>query len=96
MNNITPLERVRKVYKDKVDNFEKYSVGTSIRDEQEQEIVENLDEIQVSSSDLKNKRNKNGEPSKYVRKYGGEVGKVLNDFQYRVQLSKKSMEIDNM
>ena len=96
MNNITPLERVRKVYKDKVDNFEKYSVGTSIRDEQEQEIAENLDEIQVSSSDLKNKRNKNGEPSKYVRKYGGEVGKVLNDFQYRVQLSKKSMEIDNM
>jgi hypothetical protein len=98
MNNISPLERVRKVYKDKVDNFEKYSIGSSIREEQEQEekIVEKLEEIEVSSSDLKNKRDKNSEPSKYVRKYSGEVSKILNDHQYRVQLSKRSMEIDNM
>ena len=35
---VTPLERIRKVYKDKVDSYEKFSLGALRKKEKDQNI----------------------------------------------------------
>ncbi len=99
MNSITPLERIRKVYKDKVDGFEKFSIGAINKqlceeEEKDNELLEQND-VEVSAEELKAKRDIKFN-SAFMQSYSSSVAKNLIDHQYRVRLSTKSMEVDNM
>lgn len=99
MNSITPLERIRKVYKDKVDAHEKSAYGVINRqlyeeEEKDNQLLEQA-ELEVSAEELKAKRDIKFN-SAFMQSYSSSVAKNLTDHQYRVRLSNKSMEVDNM
>jgi hypothetical protein len=99
MNSITPLERIRKVYKDKVDAFDKSAFGTINKQLHEEEEKDNQlleqEDIEVTAEELKAKRDTKFN-SAFMQSYANSVSKSLTDHQYRVRASGKSMEIDNM
>jgi hypothetical protein len=115
MTSVTPLERIRKVYKDKVDAHEKFSIGNISKEMEQMEQIEqmeqmeqmgqqmdeieekyNLEEIEVSAEELKAKRDIKFN-SAFMESYSTQFSlKNLNEHQYRIRLSNKSMEVDNM
>ena len=99
MNSITPLERIRKVYKDKVDAFDKSAYGAINKQLHEEEEKDNKlleqEDIEVTAEELKAKRDAKFN-SAFMHSYANSVSKSLTDHQYRVRVSGKSMEIDNM
>ena len=98
-SSITPLDRIRKVYKDKVDAFDKSSFGTINKQLHEEEEKDNKyleqEEVEVTAEELKAKRDTKFN-SAFMQTYSNSVAKTLTDHQYRVRVSGKSMEIDNM
>ena len=99
MNSITPLERIRKVYKDKVDAFDKSAYGVINKQLHEEEEKDNQQlqqgEVEVTAEELKAKRDIKFN-SAFMQSYGNNVAKNLTEHQYRVRASGKSMEVDNM
>ena len=99
MNTVTPLERIRKVYKDKVDAHEKSSFGIINKQMNEEEEKDNQllqqNNVEVSAEELKAKRDIKFN-SAFMQSYSNSIVKNLTDHQYRVRLSNKSMEVDNM
>ncbi len=98
-SSVTPLERIRKVYKDKVDAFDKSAYGAINKQLHEEEEKDNQQlqqgEVEVTAEELKAKRDTKFN-SAFMQSYSNTVAKSLTDHQYRVRASGKSMEVDNM
>ncbi len=96
--SVTPLERIRKVYKDKVTASEKFTYSSIHRqqyvDEQKDIEMLNEDDIEITAEDLKAKRDLKYQNA-YLHALSGQVANKLGDFQYRVRGSSKSLEVDN-
>jgi hypothetical protein len=106
---VTPLERIRKVYKDKVDSYEKFSLGALRKKEKDQnkelnrENVENdeneleqlVEDVEITAEQLKSKRDKNYQ-NPGISARNNDLVKINSEFQYRIRGSGKSVEVDNM
>ena len=98
-STVTPLERVRKVYKDKINSFEKtsYSHFNKMKVEEEKKDNQSVENgtSSVSADELRAKRDAKYTTA-FMGSFVGNYSKILNEHQYRVRLSKTSMEVDNM
>ena len=100
MNGQNTVERIRKVYKDKVMAFNKFSNGKINKELVEQEkrdedYLKNVVNPSVSEEDLRAKR-QNKFDNLFIKKHNSELLKGLAEHQNRVRCSGRGMEIDNM
>jgi hypothetical protein len=100
MSKILPLERIRKVYKDKSNNLSKFSYGSIHKRQMEDEKKDNEllsnPECEVTAEELKAKRDQKYQNA-YLGTFTGPNLEKLRDHQYRVRKgSNKNFEIDSM
>jgi hypothetical protein len=101
MVKITPLDRIRKVYKDKTKSYEKSSYAYYLKlrasdEENDKKLVDLSETPEVTAAELKAKRDIKYKTA-FMQTLTGSVTKILSQHQYRIHLSsnKNSMEVDN-
>ncbi len=100
MSKILPLERIRKVYKDRSNNLSKFAYGTALKQQKEDEKKDNEllanPECEVTAEELKAKRDQKYQ-SKYLSIFSSANSNKIREHQYRVRKgSNKNFEIDSM
>ena len=99
MSQTSPLDRIHKVYKSKINshNLSSYAFHNKQKkiEEQEQEQVKPEESgLEMSPEKLKAKRDLNYN-NNIMHTFTGDASKFLGDGQYRIRFSAKSVEVDS-
>ena len=99
MSQTSPLDRIHKVYKSKINshNLSSYAFHNKQKKIEEQEQVESelsLESLEISPEKLKAKRDLNYN-NNIMHTFTGDASKFLGDGQYRIRFSAKSVEVDS-
>ena len=99
MSQTSPLDRIHKVYKSKINshNLSSYAFHNKQKKIEEQEQVESglgLESLEISPENLKAKRDINYN-NNIMQTFTGDASKFLGDGQYRIRFSAKSVEVDS-
>ena len=99
MSQTSPLDRIHKVYKGKINshNLSSYAFHNKQKKIEEQEQVESglgLESLEISPEKLKAKRDLNYN-NNIMHTFTGDASKFLGDGQYRIRFSARSVEVDS-
>ena len=99
MSQTSPLDRIHKVYKSKINshNLSSYAFHNKQKKIEEQEQVESglgLESLEISPENLKAKRDINYN-NNIMQTFTGDASKFLGDGQYRIRFSARSVEVDS-